>query len=194
MKIIGLTGPTGAGKSTVSDALRAHGLYIADGDAAARAIMQPGSPVLAELAQAFGADILLPDGSLDRKALAARAFASPEQTALLNRLTHPAIDRILFAGIEAHADRPAAVIDAAALIESGMDQKCDLLAVVLAPLDVRLRRIMARDGLTREEAMLRVGAQKDDAFYASRADVVLCNDGAHDLRSEIEKILERIPL
>lgn len=194
MTIIGLTGPTGAGKSTVSAALRERGFFIADGDAAARHILLPGSFVLRDLAQTFGADILLPDGSLDRRELARRAFASPENTQILNRLTHPAIERMLFDEIAAHADCPAAVIDAAALIESGIDRKCNLLAVVLAPVDVRLRRIMARDGLSREDAETRIRAQRDDAFYTARADVVLHNDGRHDLDTEIRKILERVPV
>lgn len=191
--IIGLTGPTGAGKSTVADALRSRGFYIADADAAARKVMQPGSPVLKALARVFGADILLPDGSPDRKVLASRAFASEENVQTLNRLTHPAIDRVLFDEIAMHTDAPAAVIDAAALIESGIAAKCDLVAVVLAPVQTRLSRIMARDGLTREAALLRIGAQKDDAFYLSHADVVLRNDAEHDLPSEITKLLERLP-
>ena len=193
MTIIGLTGPTGAGKSTVAQMLRARGLYIADADAAARAVMQSGSPVLADLARAFGADILLPDGSLDRKALASRAFASAEGVRTLNRLTHPAIDRFLFDEIAAHPEAPAAVIDAAALIESGICEKCDLIAVVLAPLDVRLSRIMERDRLSRDDALLRVGAQKEDDFYLAHADVTLWNDGTRDLQTQIDKLLERLP-
>ena len=193
MTIIGLTGPTGAGKSTVAQLLRERGLYIADADAAARAVMQPGSPVLNDLARAFGADILRPDGSLDRKALASRAFASEAGVQTLNRLTHPAIGRFLSAGIAAHPDAPAAVIDAAALIESGLCETCDLVAAVLAPPDVRLARILARDALTRDEAMLRIGAQKDDDFYVSHADVVIRNDG-RDLQKEIDMLLERLSL
>ena len=194
MMIIGLTGPTGAGKSTVASLFRARGLYIADADLAARKVMQPGSPVLADVANAFGADVLLPDGSLDRRTLALRAFASEEGVQTLNRLTHPAIDRLLFSDIALHADAPAAVIDAAALIESGIFEKCDLVAVVLAPLEMRLSRIMARDGLSRADAMLRIGAQKDDAFYTSHADVTLWNDGAHDLQTQIDQLMERLPV
>ena len=194
MTIIGLTGPTGAGKTTVAAALQERGLFVVDADVAARQVMLPGSPVLKALAQTFGTEILLPDGSLDRKALAACAFACEENVQTLNRLTHPAIDRLLFAQIAEHADAPAAVIDAAALIESGIDKKCDLVAVVLAPVETRLSRIMARDGLSPKEARLRIGAQKDDSYYRAHADVVLMNDADHDLRSELDKLLERLPL
>ena len=194
MTIIGLTGPTGAGKSTVAARLAEKGLYVADADAAARRVMRSGSPVLTALADAFGADILLPDGSLDRKKLAARAFATDETVQTLNRLTHPAITETLFAEIAAHADAPAAVIDAAALFESGMDARCDLVAVVLADVQTRLSRILLRDGLTHEEALRRISAQKDDDYYISRADVVLFNDGRHDLSAELFKLTERLSL
>ena len=86
MTIIGLTGPTGAGKSTISSLLAERGFLILDGDRIARDVMQPGSPLLRSLAEAFGGDILLPDGALDRRLLARRAFASEENTALLNAL------------------------------------------------------------------------------------------------------------
>ena len=194
MTIIGLAGPTGAGKSTVAAKLREKGLFIVDADQTARQVMQPGSPVLTALAQAFGADILLPDGSLNRKTLAARAFATEETVQTLNRLTHPAITEKLFADIAAQSAAPAAVIDAAALFESGMDVRCDLVAVVLADRQTRLARIMARDGLTESEALRRIGAQKDDDYYISRADVVLYNDGAHDLSAELCKLTERLSL
>lgn len=193
MIVIGLTGPTGAGKSTVAAMLRARGLYIADADLAAREILSPGSPVLQAVCASFG-DVLQPDGSLDRKALAKRAFACEENVRTLNRLTHPAIERYLFAQIEANASGcAAAVIDAAALIESGIADKCDLVAVVTAPREVRLARIMARDGLTPEQALQRIGAQKDDAFYTAHADVVLLNDGVRELAPQVQTLLERIP-
>ena len=190
MKIIGLTGPTGAGKSTVSDRLREMGYYIADADAAARECVQPGSVLLAELAEAFGADIL-EDGVLNRRELARRAFVSPENTARLNALMHPAIEKILFDEIAAHPDCRGAVVDAAALIESGIDKKCDFVAVVMAPKDVRLRRIMARDGISEADALLRMNAQKDDAFYLDAADVVIQNYAPFDMEDQLRKITER---
>lgn len=192
MTIIGLTGPTGAGKTTIAALLAREGFLVLDGDRIAREAMQPGSPLLPRLAEAFGGDILLPDGNLDRRLLARRAFASEETTALLNALTHPEIERRMFDEIAAHPDCPAAVIDAAALIESGISQKCDLLAVVLAPQEVRLARILARDGISPEDAETRMRAQHPDSFYTDKADVVLLNDGAHAPETEIRKITERL--
>ena len=193
MFIIGLTGPTGSGKSTFAALLRTHGFFVADGDAAARSVVQPGSPLLPKLADAFGADVLH-NGTLDRKKLAQRAFSSPDSLQKLNALMHPEIDRILFAAIQAHDPCRAAVIDAAALIESGIADKCDLLAVTLAPAEQRLERIMRRDNLTEEQAKLRMQAQQPDAFYTSRADVVLHGYAPYDPEAELNKLLERVPL
>lgn len=194
MFVIGLTGPTGAGKSTFSSMLRERGFYIADADAAARKIVQPGSGVLDALCETFGADILEKDGTLCRKTLAKRAFSSPENVQKLNALTHPAIERVLFGEIAAHPDARGAVIDAPALIESGISEKCDLVAVVLAPPEERLRRILLRDAMTEEQAKLRMQAQPPDAFYLDKADVVLRGFAPYDPQAELDKLLERVPL
>ena len=194
MFVIGLTGPTGSGKSTFCAMLRERGFYVADADLAARKVVQPGSPVLDALCEAFGADILESDGSLCRRELAKRAFSSPENVRRLNALTHPAIERELFGEIAAHPDACAAVVDAPALIESGISEKCDLVAVVLAPPEQRLRRIMLRDRLTEEQATDRMRAQPPDAFYLDKADVVLRGYAPYDPQTELDKLLERVPL
>lgn len=194
MFVIGLTGPTGSGKSTFCAMLRERGFYVADADLAARKVVQPPSPVLDALCEAFGADILEKDGTLCRRRLAMRAFASPENTQKLNALTHPAIERALFDEIAAHPDARGAVLDAPALIESGIAEKCDLIAVVLAPPEERLRRILRRDGLTEEQAKSRMQAQPPDAFYLEKADVVLRGYAPYDPQTELDKLLERVPL
>lgn len=194
MFVIGLTGPTGSGKSTFSAMLRERGFYVADGDATARRIMQAGSPLLDALCEAFGADILGDDGSLCRRKLAERAFASPENLRKLNALTHPAIERALFDEIAAHPDARGAVIDAAALIESGIAERCDLVAAVLAPDEERLGRIMRRDALTEAQAKQRMQAQPPDAFYTEKADVTLRGYAPYDPQTELDKLLERVPV
>lgn len=176
MTVIGLTGPTGAGKSVVADIFRENGALIVDTDRIARGIVEPDSPCLAALSDAFGEDILRADGSLDRAALAKKAFASKDSQQLLNSITHPAIiarSREMLG----KSDAALAVIDAPLLFESGMDALCDVTIAVLAPKETRLHRIMARDGIDKDRALERINIQPDDEFYRSRATHTLINDG-----------------
>lgn len=173
---LGLTGPTGAGKSTVARLLEQNGIPLVDADAIARTVTEKGSPVLSALADAFGNDILFPDGSLDRRALAAVAFSSKENTEKLNAVTHPAIlARIRRALADATGD--AVVLDAPLLFETGLDALCDHTVAIVADEAVRLARITARDGISEEAAKKRMAVQPDTAFYAARADILLYNNG-----------------
>lgn len=195
MLILGLTGKTGAGKSTVAAYLKEKGCFIIDGDLIAREIVLPGQPALGELCRRFGDDILFADGSLDRKKLAAKAFSSPEATALLNSVTHPHIkkrfEQLIF---QAEKDGfSVAVIDAAALLESDCKDLCEKIIVVCADEKVRLERILLRDRITKEQALLRIKGQKDDNYYLSQADAVINNSAADSLETELDKLKELIP-
>lgn len=177
--VIGLTGPTGAGKSELTTILREEQIPVVDTDRLAREVVEPGGACLAGLVAAFSPAILLPDGSLDRKALAARAFASSETAQQLSALTHPYIiarTKVILKELAA-AGEPLAVVDAPLLFESGMDALCDHTIAVTAPAARRLARICGRDGITEEQARRRMAAQQSDAFYAEQADEVLPNDG-----------------
>lgn len=192
--IIGLTGATGSGKSTVAKRLcEKYGIAHIDCDAIAREITSANSPVLAQLASAFGEDIILDDGSLDRAALASRAFASKEATKRINSITHPIITSMALAKVNAFTQegKPAVLLDAAAIFESKIDKLCAFTAVVSAPAEIRLDRIMYRDSITRENAVHRMGAQLSDEEYAKKADVVLYNYAPYDTDAEIEKIIEK---
>lgn len=193
MLILGLTGKTGAGKSTVASYLEEKGCFIVDGDVVAREIVAPSSPVLAELCEAFGKDILLCDGGLDRKALASKAFSSRENTDLLNRITHPHIKKRFQQLIE-KAEKEGftvAVIDAAALLESDCKELCEKIIVVHAPESIRLERILKRDKITKQQALTRINGQKEDNYYFAQADVIINNDGtAQSLEKELEKLKE----
>lgn len=179
MILVGLTGPTGAGKGEVGRQFEANGALVIDTDRLAREVVTPPSEVLDTLAAVFGQDILHEDGTLNRAALAAKAFASKEAQQQLNNLTHPAIIRRTWELIEA-SDRDMAVIDAPLLFESGMDRMCHTTVAVLADADTRLKRITARDGISEERARARMAAQPDDAFYRERATHTLSNDGDKD--------------
>ncbi len=190
MKVIGLTGKTGAGKSTVAAFLKEKGCYIIDGDKIARDILLPGEKAVRELADCFGDDIILPDGNIDRKKVASRAFATPESTAKLNAITHPHITARFVAEIKKaqNEEYALAVIDAAAILESDCRNLCSAFIVVTAPEDIRLERILSRDSITKEQAMTRIRAQKDDEYYLSRADYVVRNHEPFSLKDELQSL------
>ena len=185
--VIGLTGPTGAGKGFVSDYLRTLGCYITDTDLIAREITAKGSPLLPVLAEAFGEDIIK-NGELDRRLLASRAFADKESQQKLNAITHPEIMRIAAKRANDALDEgyAAAVIDAPLLFEAGGEKYCDKVVAVVAPRELRIKRVMERDGITREEALRRMGVQHDDEFYTSRADVMVRSFPPYRVEDEID--------
>lgn len=170
--IIGLTGPTGAGKSTASAAAEDLGLQVIDCDKSARAATEKGTDGLKALVSAFGEEILLPDGSLDRKALAAAAFASPKKTELLNKTILPHIVRLVLA----EAEGKSVLLDAPTLFESGLDSVCTAVIAVSADTEIRKERIIKRDGLSPAAADLRINAGKTDEYYKQRADYFLYNN------------------
>lgn len=176
MKIIGITGPTGAGKTTALGALTALGACIIDADAVYHRLLEESPPLREALVARFG-DICDQAGRIDRKKLGEQVFTDPAALADLNGITHrfvgEAIDQLL-AGAEA-SGCPAAAIDAIALIESGLGARCDAVVGVIAPAEVRVRRIMAREGIPEDYARKRVSAQKGENFFRENCDYVLEN-------------------
>lgn len=181
--VVGLTGPTGSGKTTVADTWREQGAYIIDTDKVARQVTESGSPCLAELAKVFSPAILNEDGSLNRAELAKRAFATPKDTQRLNAITHPSIVALAQQEIEAAAEKGhrIAVVDAPLLFEANADALCDTVVAVIAPADVRMKRIITRDKLTEAQAKQRMAAQKPDDFYCREGVTVL--DGGDNINS-----------
>ncbi len=177
--VVGLTGSTGAGKSEVSRLLAARGWFIIDADALARRAVERGSAALKALTERFSDAILHEDGTLDRAALAATAFASEEATAALNAIVHPAVIALLQDELKAARERGErmVVLDVPLLFQTGLESLCDLTIAVTAPPALRCERICLRDGLTAEQAGARMGAQPPDAYYADRAARVIENDG-----------------
>ncbi len=181
-KIIGITGPTGSGKSTITAYLKSKGYYVIDADSLGRQALQKGSDCLVQACIAFGDDILNTDGTLNRPLLAKRAFSTPENTARLNSITHPWICMQVVEivdSIRKSDSNPVILFDAAVLLESKMDILCDYVLAVVAPLEIRKQRIMTRDNLTEENADIRINAQNKDEFYISRSDFVI--DGSLSL-------------
>lgn len=196
LPVVGLTGPSGAGKSLAAAMLAALGCAVLDGDALARKVTEPCSPVCLALAAYFGSDILDASGALNRALLAERAFASPEARAALNRLTHPAITAL--AAEMANATPPntrAIVIDAAALQESDILPVCDRIVVVTAPEDLRLRRLLAREGIDASAARKRIEAQRgiDYGGIEGYTVTMIENTGAaEDMRPALEEVLRNL--
>ena len=195
MITVGITGRSGCGKSTVTACFAARGVPVADADQISRQVLQPGSPVLAQLAARFGGDILSGEGVLDRRLLADRAFATPEGKAALDAITHPAIVCQIEAARQAalQAGSPLFVIDGAVLVGSVIDGIWDRLIVVTAPYEVSVERIVARDGIRPEMARRRLDAQLPEAALAARADFLLANDGTQEqLRRQAGALAARL--
>ncbi len=187
--IIGLTGPTGSGKSTASKIAGKLGFQVIDCDIVARQAVEKGTAGLSALILAFGTDILNRDGTLNRKALAKMAFSSPENTELLNKTLLPYI--VLM--IKEQVTGEYVLLDAPTLYESGIDSECDMTIAVLADLKTRLSRITERDGISEDDALLRINAGKNDDFYKERADYIIYNNADQgEFVAEFEKILTKI--
>jgi dephospho-CoA kinase len=185
---VGLTGGIGSGKSEVARLLAAHGAVVIDADQLAREVVEPGTPGLAQVVAAFGADVLGPDGRLDRKALAARVFSDGAALARLNAIVHPLVAE---RGAELVAEAPVEAVvvhDVPLLVENGLEDAYDLVVVVDAPEEARLARLAAR-GLTDEDARARMAAQAPREERLAAADYLVVNDGdLVDLRVRVDEL------
>ena len=188
---VGLTGGIAAGKSAVAALLVEHGAVLIDADAIARAVVEPGTPGLAEVVAAFGPGMLGPDGALDRPGLGALVFADSAARERLNAIIHPRV-RAEAARLRAAAPADAVVVqDIPLLVETGQGGDFDLVIVVAAPLAERLRRMVRDRGMDEADARARIAAQATDAQRAAVADVVVDNSGSlEQLRQQVNEIWE----
>ncbi|MEY2935990.1 MAG: hypothetical protein RL033_6739 [Pseudomonadota bacterium] len=181
MRVFGLTGGIGSGKSSVAALWRRRGLPVLDADELARAVVAPGSDALAELAREFGAD-LLRNGQLDRKELARRVFGQPERLQRLEAITHPRIMALRAERLAelAAAGEPLVCSEIPLLFEKGLEAALRPVVVVSAPTSVQLQRALLRDGATAAELEARIAAQLPLADKVARADYVIDNQGSID--------------
>lgn len=196
MLIIGLTGPSGAGKGAVASLFAKYGIPSIDTDAVYHRLLVPPSPCLDELTERFGCEILNTDGTLNRKALAARVFASGHEADLrdLNRITHRHVLERVRRLLDDYrtAESPAVLVDAPQLFESGFDAECDVILSVLASRESRLARIMKRDGLDEASALSRINAQRADDFFREHSHEIIINDGdVADLEKDVKHLLTK---
>lgn len=182
MKLIGLTGGIGAGKSSVSALLAGHGAVVVDADAITRELQRPGEPVFEAIVERFGTQVVALDGTLDRPALAAIVFGDREALAALNELVHPAVGVAIAGSIAAHAgtDR-VVVLDVPLLVESSKP-RTDLagLVVVDCPVEVAVERLVGSRGMDEADARARIARQATREERLARADHVIDNGGPQE--------------
>lgn len=193
MRALGLTGGIGSGKSMVASMFAQLGADVIDADQLARDVVEPGQPALEEIASAFGRDILLSDGRLDRGKLAGIIFADPVARGKLNAITHPRIRELMDAAIAARASRPGVLIaDIPLLYENDRTGTVEAVIVVWVDQKTQLRRLLERDRLTEEEARQRIAAQMSLDAKRARADVVIDNSGSREsTQRQVEAIYRR---
>lgn len=183
---VGLTGQTGAGKSAVSALLRRAGFEVIDCDKVSREVTEKGKPALCALVRAFSPEILTKTGELDRKALGGIVFSDPTALALLNRTIFPFIIRRIEEMCAALKEKgeTLVVLDAPTLFESGADALCDYIIGVCADESLRKERIIARDGLTENEALSRMASQHTEAFFREHCHSIIENNGSQQALCE----------
>jgi len=193
MKHVGLTGGVASGKSAVAAKLAELGAVVIDADALARDVVAPGTPGLAAIKDAFGSEVLLPDGALDRKALGAIVFADEQQRQTLNNIVHPLV-REAAGALRAKAPEDALVVeDIPLLVESGQADRFDAVIVIQAPHDERIRRMVQDRGWSVEEAKARMAAQASDEQRAAVADFVLDNSGSlEELEAQVSVLFAQL--
>lgn len=187
--IIGLTGPTGSGKSSACKLCESYGLKHIDCDLLARKAVEKGSNGLKALVNAFGSGILNQDGTLNRKLLAKIAFSEKAKTELLNATIFPFIRALVMEETKSGN----ILLDAPTLFESKIDNICFKTIAVLSDKEIRIKRIIARDNLTEEEALTRISAGKTDNFYKEYANYIVYNNKTEEeFLKEFSSVLESI--
>ena len=189
--IIGLTGGIASGKTAVSDFLKKEGYLVVDADVLSREVVKRGSAGLAEIVQAFGREMLEEDGSLNRKALAARIFTDEEARKTLDGITHPKIEALAKEKLSAKAKEDKAFFVVPLLFESGMDALCDEVWLVHASDEIRLERLKIRDGIDEDYAKNKIASQMSEEERQKRADKIIENTGdLLALKEKVKKMLK----
>lgn len=192
MKVLGITGGIGAGKSTVTEALVRMGAAVVDADRVARKVMEPGEQAYTEIVRSFGKGILNSDGTVNRKALADIVFTDENKLKILNEITHPCIFRQMQTEmVEAKAE--LVVLDVPLLFSADFPIVCDKTLAVLAPEELRIQRVMSRDGCTEEKVLERMAVQMSEEDLRKRADFVIVNDeGMEKVLRQTQEIYEKM--
>lgn len=190
---VGLTGGIGSGKSEVSARLAERGAVVIDADEIAREVVEPGTPGLAAVAAEFGADVLLPSGALDREKIGRIVFADSDRLAALNAIVHPLVGERMQELMDAAPAEAVVVYDVPLLAENGLAGMYDEVVVVDAPEEAQLDRLVARRGMTEEDARARMAAQASRADRRAVATRVIDNSGTlDDLKTQVDALWEAL--
>ena len=191
MILVGLTGGIGSGKTTVSELLAQHGAVIIDADAITRELQQPGQPVLVEIAKEFGEDMLLPDGNLNRPAVASKVFGDAEALKKLNKIVHPAVGAEMSRRLEAERETDKVVVlDIPLLVENPRAGLCGVV-VVDVPTEVAADRLEKFRSMSRTDAEARIAKQASREERRAIADRVIDNSGSlEQLRAQVDLVWE----
>ena len=195
MLVVGLTGGIGSGKSTFAALLAERGARVLDADLMAREALRPGAPAWHSVVDTFGTEILAAGSmEIDRARLARIVFSDSSKLAALNAIVHPVISKRIADELERLADTDAVVVvDAALVVEAGLDRVCDLLLVVHAPPEVRKRRLADARGMSAEDIGARMASQMDPATLMESADIVVPNQGnLESLQAEADRVWEEL--
>jgi dephospho-CoA kinase len=195
MLLVGLTGGIGSGKSSVSSLLQSYGAVVVDADLVAREVVAPGTPGLHAVVEAFGPDVLQPDGSLDRGGLGRLVFGDQEALARLNGITHPLIaERTVELFRRAASDGTEVLVhDVALLVEKDLQGRYDVIVVVAADPTTQLDRLVGLRGMSEDDARARIAAQAPLAARLAVATHVIRNDGPYeDLVVQVERLWQRL--
>ena len=194
MHVIGLTGAIACGKSTIARILADLGATVVDADRVVHELQAPGQPVYRAIVEAFGPDVLAPDGRIDRSKLGAVVFADPAALRRLEEITHPAVIAEVDRRVEVAraSGAPAAVVEAVKLVEAGMHRRCDSLWIVSCTAEIQEARLAAR-GHDAATVRARLSAQPDLAPKLAIADVVIENSGTlEDARRQVAAAWQRL--
>jgi dephospho-CoA kinase len=189
MRVIGLTGGIGSGKSTVAGYLAGLGAAVIDLDKVGHGVIRSGSQVFRQVVSEFGEGLLNADGEIDRTRLGDIVFKNPQALARLNRIVHPAIDKVVTDRVEAYRrqGKKVVVLEAAAILEAGRAAQANEIWVTVAPEAAVLQRLRARSGYSEEESNARLRSQLSSEERIKHADVVIDNDGTLDeLKTRVE--------
>ena len=193
--IIGITGQTGAGKSTVRDILKEKGAAVIDADSVAHDITDNNLDCIYDIVSRFSCLVLNEKGKINRKALGRKVFSDPKELAALNKIIFPYILDAIEHEVLGHIAKGSEyiVIDGATIIESGCGKMCDVLVSVVAEEETRKTRIIKRDGITKADAERRVSAQKPEEFYTKNSDFLIRNDSTPaDLERSVNSVLKNM--